>query len=87
MARKKQQLINYHTGSKTNMPQTTEVQFGEIVVRHNHEEPQLMIKVSSGTSGEAGYNEWFEPFISSGKISTEIQAAIADSEGSRETVV
>lgn len=81
MARKNQQLINYHTGSKTNMPATTDVQFGEIVVRHNHEEPQLMIKVSSGTSGTDSYGEWFVPFISSGKVSTEINSAVADAQG------
>ena len=82
MARTKQQLINYHTGSKTAQPQITDVKFGEIVVRHNFESPELLIKVSSGTSGQEGYGEWFVPFISSGAVSDAIEAAIINSEGS-----
>ena len=46
MARKKQQLINYHTGSKQSMPLSSEVQYGELVVRHNAEQPELLIKVA-----------------------------------------
>lgn len=87
MARKKQQLINYHTSSNTAMPLSGDVQFGEIVVRHNHEEPQLMIKVSSGTSRETDYAEWFVPFISSAKVSTEIQAAVSQSQGVTEAAI
>ena len=82
MARTKQQLINYHTGSKTAQPLTADVKFGEIVVRHNFESPELLIKVSSGTSGQEGYGEWFVPFISSGAVSDAIEAAILTSEGS-----
>lgn len=87
MARKKQQLINYHTSSKTAMPLSGDVQFGEIVVRHHHEEPQLMIKVSSGTSNTDSYAAWFVPFISSAKVSTEIQAAVSQSQGVTEAAI
>jgi len=75
MARNKQQLINYHTGSATAMPLTTDVQFGEIVVRHNSGVPQLMIKVNDNGT------EKFVPFIASGAVSTAISAAITDAEG------
>lgn len=81
MSRTKQALINYHTGGKTSMPSTGDVRFGEIVVRHNAEAPQLLIKVSSGTSGQEGYGEWFVPFIASGEISTAIAAAITQEAG------
>lgn len=82
MPRKKQQLINYHTGSASNMPLSGDVQFGEIVVRHNAESPELLIKVSEGTNGTEGYKEYFVPFISSAKVSTEIHAAVVDAQGS-----
>lgn len=81
MSRSKQVLINYHTGSASNMPNTGEVRFGEIVVRHNAKVPQLLIKVSSGTSGQDGYGEWFVPFIASGEISTAIAAAVTQEAG------
>ena len=88
MARTKQKLINYHTGGKTNMPSLAEVSFGEIVVRHNGESPELLIKVSSGTSGSGGdYGEWFAPFISSAKVSTEIAAAVTTSQGAIESQI
>ena len=44
MARKKQQLINYHTGSLTSMPLSGDVQLGELVVRHATDKPELLIK-------------------------------------------
>ena len=75
MARTRQQLINYHTSSKTAMPAVSDVQFGEIVVRHNAEEPQLLIKVQSGET------QVFVPFIASAKVSTEITAAIQTLQG------
>ena len=81
MARKPQQLINYHTGSLSNMPLSGDVQFGEIVVRHNAEKPEILIKVSEGTQGSEGYKEYFVPFISSGAVYSAITAAITGSEG------
>lgn len=81
MARTNQQLINYHTGSKTAMPTTGAVQFGEIVVRHNSENPQILIKVSEGTKGEEGYKEYFVPFIASGAVYSAITAAVAAAKG------
>lgn len=75
MARTKQQLINYHTSSKTNMPALSDVYFGEIVVRHNEEEPQLLIKVNSGGT------EVLVPFIASAQVSTAIDAAVVRAEG------
>lgn len=81
MARTKQQLINYHTGSKTAQPGLEEVKFGEIVVRHNFEQPELLIKVSSGTSGQDGYGEWFVPFVDKKEVLEQIAASITASEG------
>ena len=75
MARKKQQLINYHTSGKTNMPALSDVHFGEIVVRHNEEEPQLLIKVNSAGT------EVLVPFIASAQVSTAISAAVVQAEG------
>jgi len=87
MARKKQQLINYHTGGLTSQPLTGDVQFGEIVVRHNYEKPELLIKVNSGTTGESGYGEWFENFMSAKDVETAIAAAITTSEGGIESTI
>ena len=81
MAHTKQHLINYHTTGKTTQPETTVVEFGEIVVRHNAELPELLIKVSSGTSGQESYSEWFEGFMSAKDVRKEIQAAVVASEG------
>jgi hypothetical protein len=75
MGRTLQKLINYHTGSKTAMPSIEDVSFGEIVVRHNIEEPQLLIKVNSAGT------EVFVPFIASAQISTAIETAITDAKG------
>lgn len=81
MSRTKQQLINYHTRSKSAMPSTTDVNWGEIVVRNNYEAPQILIKVSEGTEGAEGYREYFVPFIASGQVETAINAAIAQYAG------
>lgn len=51
MARKNQKLINFHTGSLTSMPQASEVDYGEIVVRHNEQQPELLVKVSESDFG------------------------------------
>ena len=51
MARKNQQLINYHTSGKTVMPSGSNVHYGEIVVRHNAEKPELLIKVGENAFG------------------------------------
>ena len=51
MARKNQKLINYHTSSKTAMPSGSSVDFGEIVVRHNAETPELLIKIGDDSFG------------------------------------
>ena len=81
MARKPQQLINYHTGSKSTMPQTSDVEFGEIVVRHNDEAPELMIKVSSGTSDTAAYGEYFAKFVDEKSVDEKVRAAVETSQG------
>lgn len=75
MARTKQQLINYHTGSKTTAPAVADVEYGEIVVRHNIEAPQLLIKVDSAGTPV------FVPFIASGQISTAIAAVTETIDG------
>ena len=88
MAREsKQRLINYHTPSSTNMPLTGDVRFGEIVVRHNATKPELLIKVSSGTTGQEGYGEWFVPFMASEAVTTAIAAAIENLEGTTEASI
>ena len=51
MARTSQKLINYHTGKKTEMPSGSSVDFGEIVVRHNAETPELLIKIGDDSFG------------------------------------
>lgn len=77
MARKNQRLINYHTSGKTTMPNGSDVHYGEIVVRHNEEAPELLIKV-----GE----ESFGVFQASGAVKTAIESAVstAKSELNRE---
>lgn len=66
MARTKQKLINYHTGKKTEMPIGSNVDFGEIVVRHNAESPELLIKVGDNSFGV---------FQASGAVQTAIDSA------------
>lgn len=68
MARKNQRLINYHTSGKTVMPNGSDVHYGEIVVRHNEEAPELLIKV-----GE----ESFGVFQASGAVKTAIDSAVS----------
>lgn len=75
MARTKQKLINYHTSGASTNPSTSDVSFGEIVVRHNADVPQLLIKVNDNGT------EKFVPFIASGAISTAINAAQTTVEG------
>ena len=67
MARKNQKLINYHTSSKTAMPSGSSVDFGEIVVRHNAETPELLIKIGEDSFGV---------FQASGAVQTAINTAI-----------
>ena len=87
MARKPQQLINYHTGSLNNMPLSGDVQFGEIVVRHNNEAPELMIKVSSGTSQTDAYGEYFAKFVDENAVDTKIRAAVITAQGGLESQI
>ena len=75
MARKLQKLINYHT-SGTGMPASGDVALGEIVVRHNDDKPELLIRKNNGS---------FATFIDSGAIETivtdingEVNAVIGD---------
>ena len=68
MARKNQRLINYHTSGNTTMPNGSDVHYGEIVVRHNEEAPELLIKV-----GE----ESFGVFQASGAVKTAIDTAVS----------
>ena len=68
MARKNQKLINYHTGKKAEMPKLNEVDYGEIVVRHNAEAPELLIKISEDSFGV---------FQASGAVKTAIDSAVS----------
>ena len=64
MARKSQKLINYHSSGATN-PALSDVNLGEIVVKHNEANPQLLIKIS-------GASESFATFIASGAVHTAV---------------
>ena len=68
MARKNQKLINYHTGDKTRMPELNKVDYGEIVVRHNAESPELLIKVDENSFGV---------FQASGAVKSAIDSAVS----------
>lgn len=68
MARKNQKLINYHTSSKTTMPSGSSVDYGEIVVRHNAETPELLIKIGEDSFGV---------FQASGAVQTAINSAVS----------
>ena len=68
MARKNQKLINYHTGKKTAMPSGSSVDYGEIVVRHNAESPELLIKIGEDSFGV---------FQASGAVKTAIDSAVS----------
>lgn len=68
MARKNQRLINYHTSGKTVMPNGSDVHYGEIVVRHNEENPELLIKVGEDSFGV---------FQASGAVKTAIETAVS----------
>lgn len=72
MARKKQQLINYHTSGVTNMPQVEDVALGEIVVRHATDKPELLIKKD---------NNEFATFVDSGKVQSMITTSSTDLQG------
>lgn len=68
MVRKNQRLINYHTSGKTKMPNGSDVHYGEIVVRHNEEKPELLIKVGDNSFGV---------FQASGAVKTAIETAVS----------
>lgn len=68
MARTNQRLINYHTGKKTEMPSGSSVDYGEIVVRHNAESPELLIKIGDDSFGV---------FQASGAVKTAINSAVS----------
>ena len=77
MARTQQKLINYNTSGATNMPSASDVNFGEIVVRYNNANPQLMIKKVDGT---------FATFIDSAATMVLINNAQTSLESSIETL-
>lgn len=68
MARNNQKLINYHTGKKAEMPSGSSVDYGEIVVRHNAESPELLIKIGEDSFGV---------FQASGAVKTAIDSAVS----------
>ena len=65
MARNNQILINYHT-SGTSMPNAVDVHLGEVVVRHNDETPELLIKTNNGE---------FAKFVDSKAVETVVNTA------------
>lgn len=78
MARKNQKLINYHTGKKTEMPSGSSVDFGEIVVRHNAETPELLIKIGEDSFGV---------FQASGAVQTAINTAVSAAQSTLNTSI
>ena len=76
MARTNQRLINYHTSDKTAMPSGSSVDYGEIVVRHNAESPELLIKVGDDSFGV---------FQASGAVKTAIDKAVSDAQSTLNT--
>ena len=76
MARTNQKLINYHTGKKAEMPKAGSVDYGEIVVRHNAENPELLIKVGDDSFGV---------FQASGAVKTAIDKAVSDAQSTLNT--
>ena len=69
MARKNQRLINFHTSGLTSMPQASDVHYGEIVVRHNEQQPELLIKVNESEFGV---------IPGSGAVASAISVAVKD---------
>ena len=78
MARKNQKLINYHTGDKTRMPELNKVDYGEIVVRHNAESPELLIKVDENSFGV---------FQASGAVKSAIDSAVSTAQSTLNTKI
>ena len=76
MARTNQRLINYHTSDKTAMPSGSSVDYGEIVVRHNEEAPELLIKVGTDSFGV---------FQASGAVKSAIDKAVSDAKSTLDT--
>ena len=86
MSRTKQKLINYNTSGETNMPLVTDVNFGEIVVRHNEKNQELLIKVNSAnteTFVAFGSKAWVNEQITTatGNLETSINQTIANVSG------
>jgi hypothetical protein len=77
MARKNQILINYHTSGLTSMPLASEVELGEIVVRHADERPELLLKTNNGE---------FAVIPSSGAVASAISSAATVLEGAIQAV-
>ena len=78
MARKNQILINYHTSGLTSMPLASEVQLGEIVVRHADERPELLVKTNNGD---------FAVIPASGAVASAINSAVSEAEGNFNTSI
>ena len=72
MARKNQILINYHTSGLTSMPLASDVELGEIIVRHADERPELLLKTNNGE---------FAVVPASGAVASAISGAITVLEG------
>ena len=86
MSRTQQKLINYNTSGETNMPLTKDVNFGEIVVRHNEKNQELLIKVNSAnteTFVAFGSKAWVDQQIATatGNLETSINTTIANVSG------
>ena len=82
MSRKNQKLINYHSSgtSLANPIDVDNLSYGEIAVRHNIVEPELYIKVKSGST------DVIAVFWDSGKTQIMIDSSVSNISESAETL-
>ena len=74
---KRQYLIHLHTDDKERNPIISGINFGEIAVRHNHENPEILFKV---WSGETSGNQYYVHIKDADWVTTQISGAQADIE-------
>lgn len=78
MEDKRQILVNLHTSGANNLPDWRKVREGEIVVRHNAEKPELLIKTG---------DDKYASFIASAAVASMVDAVAGDVETLNEALV
>ena len=78
MEDKRQILINLHTSKANELPDWSKVREGEIVVRHNEEKPELLIKTGK---------DKYASFIASAAVASMVDAVAGDVETLNEALV